>query len=149
MDVSSAKRGQRVSRSRASAHARTRDDHATEIAEDYAEAVADLIDSAGQCRVRDLADRFGVSHVTVIRTIARMEGEGLVTTRPYGPVELSAKGRRLADECRERHEVVYRVLLALGVDEATAAVDAEGIEHHVSAATLARLRAFLARRPPG
>jgi len=124
-------------------HQRTRSDHATETAEDYVEAVADLIDGSGVCRVRDLAERFGVSHVTVVRTVARLEVDGLVATEPYKPIELTAKGRRLARACRERHDVVYRFLLAIGVSERIAAVDSEGIEHHVSKATLERLRAFL------
>lgn len=99
----------------------------------------------GECRVRDLAARFGVSHVTVIRVVKRLERDGLVTTEPYRPVELTAAGRRLARACRERHEIVYRFLLAIGVDEQTAAFDSEGIEHHVSRATLERFRAIADR----
>lgn len=125
------------------AHQRTRDDHASEIAEDYVEAVADVIDSQGDCRVKDLASHFGVSHVTVVRTVARLEQEGLVRTSPYQPIELTPMGRRLAKACKERHEVVYRFLLSIGVPEKVAAVDAEGIEHHVSRATLERMRQML------
>lgn len=124
----------------ASAHERTRRDHSTETAEDYVEAVAELIARHGTCRVIDLAERFGVSHVTVIRVVQRLERDGLVATEPYKPIELTAKGRRLAKHCRERHEIVYRFLLAIGVDPATAAIDSEGIEHHVSPETLERLR---------
>ncbi|MFI4882466.1 MAG: manganese-binding transcriptional regulator MntR [Phycisphaerales bacterium JB064] len=124
------------------AHQRTRSDHASEIAEDYVEAIADIIDEAGVCRVRDLADRFGVSHVTVVRTVSRLVADSLATTEPYQPIELTTKGRRLAKACRERHEVVYRFLLAIGVPPKVAAVDAEGLEHHVSKATLDRFRAI-------
>ena len=124
------------------AHQRTRRDHASEVAEDYVEAVADLIDRTGECRVRDLAERFGVSHVTVVRTVGRLQADGMVTTEPYKPIELTTNGRRLAKACRERHEIVYRFLLAIGVPAKVAAVDAEGLEHHVSKATLARFRAM-------
>lgn len=110
------------------------------MAEDYVEAIAELNDAGGSCRVTDLATRFGVTHVTVIQTIQRLEREGLVSTEPYKPVQLTAKGRRLATEYKERHDIVYRFLIAIGVDAATAAIDAEGIEHHVSDSTLARLR---------
>ena len=48
----------------------------------------------------------------------------------------------MAREARRRHEIVYRFLLAIGVDEPTAAIDAEGIEHHVSPKTLARFEAI-------
>ncbi|GIW74299.1 MAG: transcriptional regulator MntR [Phycisphaerales bacterium] len=123
-------------------HQRTRSDHASETAEDYVEAIAELIERCGACRVRDLAERFGVSHVTVVRTVGRLESEGLVRTEPYRPIELTARGRRLARACRERHEIVYRFLLAIGVPARVAAVDAEGLEHHVSKATLERFRAI-------
>lgn len=121
-------------------HRRTRRDHATETAEDYVEAVADLLDQRGVCRVTDLADRFAVSHVTVNRIVDRLQREKLLSTKPYQPIKLTAKGKRLAAECRQRHEIVYRFLLSLGIDPQTAAIDAEGIEHHVSPATLRRFQ---------
>ncbi|MEM7228792.1 MAG: manganese-binding transcriptional regulator MntR [Planctomycetota bacterium] len=124
----------------AAAHRRTRRDHASETAEDYVEAIADVVDDRGACRVTDLSERFGVSHVTVIRIIQRLERDGFITTEPYRPIKLTAKGKRLARSCRERHEIVYRFLLAIGVEPRVAAIDSEGIEHHVSAATLARFR---------
>lgn len=127
-------------KSKTAAHRRTRDDHATETAEDYVEAIADFVDQRGECRVRDLSAQFGVSHVTVVRIVERLERDGYVETEPRKPVGLTAKGKRLARACRDRHDVVYRFLLAIGVDEATAAIDSEGIEHHVSRATLEKLR---------
>lgn len=130
------------------AHRRTRDDHAAETAEDYVEAVADLIDASGVCRVTDLARRFGVSHVTVTRIVTRLEKEGLIETAPRRPVALTAKGQRLARRCRERHGIVYRFLLAIGVSERVAAIDSEGIEHHVSPETLARFRDLAERGGP-
>ena len=120
-------------------HQRTRRDHATETAEDYVEAVADMLNVRETCRVTDLAKRFAVSHVTVNRIVGRLANEGLLVTEPYQPITLTAKGKRLAARCRERHEIVYRFLRAIGIDEVTAAMDAEGMEHHVSSATLQRL----------
>lgn len=123
-------------------HLRTRRDHATETAEDYVEAIADVIDRQEACRVRDLSERFGVSHVTVVRIVQRLEREGYVVTEPYRPIVLTKGGRALAERCRARHDVVYRFLRAIGVSEKTAVLDSEGIEHHVSAETLARFRAI-------
>ncbi len=137
-----------ATRPSSSRHQRTRDDHATEIAEDYCEAIAELADDAGDCRVVDLAARFGVSHVTVVRTIKRLERDGFVSTEPYRPIRLTARGSRLAAACRDRHETVYRFLLAIGVDPRIAATDAEGIEHHVSPSTLARFREIAERSDP-
>ncbi|MCA9084659.1 MAG: manganese-binding transcriptional regulator MntR [Planctomycetaceae bacterium] len=121
-------------------HQRTRRDHATETAEDYVEAVAEILSQNGVCRVTDLAKRFGVTHVTVTRIVSRLQSEDLLHTEPYRPITLTARGRRLATQSRQRHEIVYQFLLAIGIDERTAAIDAEGIEHHVSPQTLDRFR---------
>lgn len=119
-------------------HRRTRADHKTETAEDYVEAVAEILHKQESCRVTDLARRFSVSSVTVHRIVERLQSEGLVVTEPYRPITLTPKGKRLAEKCRQRHEIVYRFLVAIGIDPKTAAIDAEGIEHHVSPATLRR-----------
>jgi DtxR family transcriptional regulator, manganese transport regulator len=124
-------------------YARTRDDHATETAEDYAEAIAELLDSTGECRVTDLATRFAVSHVTVNRTVARLQRDGLITTEPYAPIQLTDDGRSLACEAKRRHTIVLQFLLALGVSEPVAITDAEGIEHHVSGETLHAMEQFM------
>jgi DtxR family manganese transport transcriptional regulator len=126
-------------------HRQTRRAHALELAEDYVEAIADLIDSDGEARVVDLARCLGVTHVTVIRTVSRLAKDGLVSTRPYRSIFLTEGGRALAERVRHRHEIVLRFLRAIGVDEETARADAEGIEHHVSARTLAAFERFVAR----
>ncbi len=128
-------------------HRRTRKDHATETAEDYVEAIAEILGRQGICRLKDLAKRFAVSHVTVHRIVERLTNEGLISTEPYQPLTLTAAGSSLAERCRRRHEIVYRFLVAIGVDEDTAAVDAEGIEHHVSPQTLQRFESFLSELP--
>ncbi len=125
------------------AHRRIRADHAQETAEDYVEAIADILAETGQCRIVDLTKRFGVAHVTAIRIVRRLEGEGLVNTEPYQPVQLTAKGRRLAKACRQRHELVQAFLTHLGVRPSIAAIDAEGIEHHLSPETLSAMRRYL------
>lgn len=122
---------------RAEIFRRTRQARKTEIAEDYVELIADLIDGGGEARAVDIARRLGVSHATVSKTIARLKRDGLAVTEPYRAIFLTDKGRRLAEWSRRRHEVVFGFLLAIGVSEAIAHVDTEGIEHHVSAETLA------------
>lgn len=122
---------------------KVRRDHTTETAEDYVEAVSDILHRNGECRVKDLAAHMGVTHVTVTRIIARLQEEDLVVTEPYRPIRLTALGEKLAARCRRRHELVLAFLLELGVPEQDARRDAEGIEHHVGAETLARMQAFV------
>jgi len=124
---------------------RSRRDRAGEIAQDYVEAIADLSAAVGEARVVDLARRLGVTHVTVNRTLARLQQAGYVNTRPYRGVFLTTTGRRLAAESKRRHETVVAFLRSLGVSEKTSEMDAEGIEHHVSPETLAAFERLLRR----
>ncbi len=124
---------------------RTREEHANELAEDYVEAIADLGASEGEARVVDLARRLGVTHVTVNRTVARLRQAGLVTAQPYRAIFLTDEGRALATLCKRRHEIVVAFLLSLGVPETVAAMDSEGIEHHVSPETLQAFERWLKR----
>lgn len=118
----------------------TRQAHRDETAEDYVEAIAQLIEERGVARVGVLAQVMGVSHVTVSRIISRLCSEGLVTTEPRRPILLTESGRAMARESIERHRLVLAFLMAIGVPEDQAQIDAEGIEHHVSGQTLAALR---------
>src|ERR1022692_4305989 len=116
---------------------RSRRDRAVETAQDYVEAIADLTASQGEARVVDLARRLGVTHVTVNRTVARLQRAGYVSTKPYRAILLTDAGRKLATECKRRHQTVVAFLRALGISEKAAELDAEGIEHHVSSESLA------------
>ena len=127
----------------ASRFGKTRTAQSTALLEDYAELIADLLAMNGEARPTDVARRLGVSHATAIKTIARLKREGLATSKPYRGVFLTPQGHELADRVRARHRLVVEVLLALGVPREAAESDAEGIEHHVSEATLAAFGRFL------
>jgi DtxR family transcriptional regulator, manganese transport regulator len=124
---------------------RVREAHQSEMAEDYVELIADLIDEKGEARVVDLAECLGVTKPTVNNAIQRLQRDGFVNSAPYRAIFLTDKGRNLAALSRERHRIVRDFLVALGVNAETADADAEGIEHHVSDATLAAFRRHLAR----
>jgi DtxR family transcriptional regulator, manganese transport regulator len=105
--------------------------------------IADLIAKNGEARLVDLARGLGVTHVTAGQTLRRLQGRGLVTTQPYRSIFLTSAGCSLAKESRERHDLVARFLIALGVPTHVAESDAEGIEHHVSPETLAAFEKYL------
>lgn len=63
----------------------------------------------------------------------------------HRPIELTAKGRRVAEAAGRRHEVVVGFLRAIGVGARQAEIDAEGIEHHVSDQTIRALRRVIER----
>ena len=125
---------------------RTRAQHRDESAEDYVEAIAQLEARVGSARVVALAQEMGVSHVTVMRTLARLSARGLVITQRHKPVRPTPKGQRLAQMSSQRHEVVLAFLLWLGVSKRQAITDAEGIEHHVSKQTIAAMQRRLNNR---
>ena len=130
--------------SNAYANSRSRNQH--ELAEDYVELIDDLIQQNGEARAVDLARHLGVSHVTVSKTIGRLKDAGLVNSQPYRSIFLTLNGRKLATQSRERHHVVMRFLLKIGVPKKIAELDAEGIEHHASPATLTAMRKFIKTR---
>ena len=105
--------------------------------------IADLLATGGEARPTDVARRLGVSHATAIKTISRLKREGLATGLPYRGVFLTDTGQALAERTRSRHRIVVSLLVALGVPTEVAEADAEGIEHHVSEATLKAFGHFL------
>jgi DtxR family manganese transport transcriptional regulator len=113
------------------------------VLEDYVELIDDLLASGGEARPTDIARRLGVSHATAIKSIARLKREGLATSKLYRGVFLTPEGHELAARVRARHRLVVDLLIAVGVPERCAELDAEGIEHHVSEAALAAFARFL------
>ncbi|MGM0434865.1 MAG: manganese-binding transcriptional regulator MntR [Pseudomonadota bacterium] len=130
-------------------YAAVRDAHETELIEDYVELIGDLLDHAGEARATDIAARMGVRQATVARMIRRLNELGFVTNEPYRSIFLTERGRAMANDSRRRHAVVLQFLRSLGVDDATARIDAEGMEHHVSEKTLDVMRDFTSRRNNG
>ena len=130
-------------------HKRTREDHTSETASDYAEAVDLILHNKGECRLRDLAELFQISNASAHRAIARLKRQGLVESEPYGPIHLTRKGHILANQSQGLHQLVVDFLLAIGVPRESAEVDAEGLEHHISEDTEKAFRAFLQNRGLG
>ncbi len=113
------------------------------VLEDYAEMIDDLTAEMGEARITDIAARMGVTHPTATKAVARLKREGLANSRPYRGVFLTDAGAALAARVRARHRVVVDLLVAVGVPNETAELDAEGLEHHVSEVTLRAFEAFL------
>lgn len=132
--------------SQAEAFATVRQAHLMESTEDYVELIDDLIRSQGEARLVEVAERLGISQPSASKTIARLQREGYVTSEPYRSIFLTSKGRKLAAASRERHDLVYRFLLSIGVSEETAKIDSEGVEHHVSQETLNAFKRIIKSR---
>src|SRR6201995_1128988 len=129
----------------ASRFGKARTAQSSALLEDYVELISDLLASGGEARPTDIARRLGVSHATAIKTIGRLKREGLASAKPYRGVFLTEAGHSLAERGRARHRVVVDLLLAVGVPAEAAEKRAEGIEHHVSDASLTAFGRFLRR----
>ena len=123
---------------------KTRSAQSGALFEDYVELIVDLLATTGEARPTDIARRLGVSHATAIKTISRLKRKALATGRPYRGVFLTETGQALlAERMRTRHRLVVDLLVAPRVPTEVAEADAEGIEHHVSEATLKAFAHFL------
>ena len=129
--------------------ARQREADRTATAQDYVELIADLLREEGEARAVELARRMGISQATVTATVARLQRDGLIETKPYRGLFLTPDGQRMAAEAKARHELLVRFLIAVGLDPETAEEDAEGLEHHASEKALAAFARFVAERETG
>lgn len=136
---------QATAKIRSAAFRRVRADHTAELAADYVELIAELIEEKGEARGTDIALRLGVANATVVKTLKRLQDGGLVTQEPYRSIFLTETGWNLADAGQRKHKIVEGFLLALGVSAETAHIDSEGIEHHVSDETLRAMAKFVVR----
>lgn len=123
-------------------YTKVRKAHKTENTEDYLELIAELISEKGEVRIVDLASRLNIAQATANKTVQRLKIQGYIKKEPYRSIFLTFKGQKIASQSRKRHNIVYNFLLNLGVDDRTAAEDAEGVEHHVSKKTLNKMAKF-------
>lgn len=118
--------------------------------EDYLERIGELVDNTGGARMVDIARVLGVSRPSVTAMVKRLAEAGYVDYTRYRGLLLTAKGRSVAVQMKNRHATLKRFLALLGLDEETQENDIEGWEHCLSPQTLAQVEAltrFLEARP--
>ena len=121
---------------------KVRDAHKTENTEDYLEIIADLLNTKGEARIVDIANKLDIAQATANKTIQRLQNQGFVKKEPYRSIFLTLKGQEVASVSKKRHIIVLTFLKNLGLNARTAEADAEGIEHHVSDKTLKKMEQF-------
>ncbi len=115
----------------------------TKSLEDYLEIIHVLIRDRRVARVRDVAASLDVKMPSVVKAISELKKLELVNQEPYGDIELTEKGQRLAAMILNRHTLLKAFLLKLGVGDENAEKDACLMEHILSAETLERVHEFL------
>jgi Mn-dependent DtxR family transcriptional regulator len=106
--------------------------------EDYLEAIYNLNTEKGFVSAADISDKLGVKPPTVSSMIANLAKKGYLEHEKYRGMRLTASGEKVAKSVIKRHQVISELITMLGVDDQTAYVDTEGIEHHVHPTTLRR-----------
>lgn len=112
-----------------------------EAAENYLECILMLQKEKGQVRSIDIANRLGVTKPTVSYTMKQFRQNGYIQVDAGGHITLTEKALPIAERMFERHHVIARILMALGVGEETAYQDACKIEHDLSEESFARMKA--------
>ena len=126
--------------------AKVRNAHKTENTEDYLEMISDLLNTRGEARIVDIANKLNIAQATANKTIKRLRKQGYINKEPYRSIFLTLKGQKIASHSKKRHKIVYDFLINLGVDYQTASADSEGIEHHVSHKTLSKMDKYNKKR---
>jgi Mn-dependent DtxR family transcriptional regulator len=118
--------------------------------EDYLERILELVNSKGYARVIDIAAALKISQASVTNMVQRIGADGLLKYEKYRGLVLTTAGATLARNIARRHKLLTDFLELLGLNKRVIYHDVEGMEHHISPATLraiAALTAQLRRRP--
>ena len=111
-----------------------------ESGEMYLETILVLSRKTGFVRAIDISEHMGYSKPSVSRALGVLRDGGLITVSRNGAVMLTAEGREIAEKIYERHAILTRFLVSLGVDPLVAATDACRMEHHISDASVEAIR---------
>jgi len=122
----------------------------SQSAEDYLERIHELIEEKGYARVVDIASSLGLKQASVTSMVQKLDELGYLNYEKYRGLVLTEKGKAVATRIQRRHETLSRFFSLFGLDEQTQRQDIEGIEHHLSPATvdiLADLASFFESNP--
>ena len=122
----------------------------SQSAEDYLERIQELIEKKGYARVVDIASSLKVKQASVTGMVQKLGEAGYLEYEKYRGLVLTDKGRDVARTIQNRHATLSRFFSILGLDADTQREDIEGIEHHLSPATvevLADLAQFFEKNP--
>ena len=106
--------------------------HLQESGEMYLETIYVLCKKKTSVRSIDIAEYMNYSKPSVSRAVGNLKKENYITVDKDGFITLTDAGKQIAEKIFERHTVLSKILMMLGVDEQTATEDACKIEHVIS-----------------
>lgn len=111
-----------------------------ESAENYLETILVLSKRNGNVRSIDIATELGFSKPSISNAMKLFREQGYISVDSNGLITLTKSGLDIANRVYERHLLLTRYLIALGVNEATAKEDACRIEHVISQETFMKIK---------
>jgi len=117
--------------------------HKGESVEDYLETILRLSWSLPAVRSIDIVHDTGYTKPSVSVAMKNLRQKEYIVMDDSGYITLTETGRQLAEATYERHQVITRLFMELGVPEETAAEDACKVEHVISEETFDALKAHL------
>lgn len=116
-----------------------------ESSENYLEAILILKRKNGHVRSIDIAHELSFTKPSVSVAMKAFREEGYITVDETGGIALTDKGLAVAERIYERHQIIARALMQLGVDEETAYQDSCKIEHDISDVSFNKIKEHLNR----
>ena len=103
-----------------------------ESAENYLETILILRQRIGAVRSIDIVNELEFSKPSVSVAMKNLRENGYIEMDTEGYITLTDKGRAIAETIYERHTLISRWLITLGVNPKTAVEDACRIEYVIS-----------------
>ena len=116
-----------------------------ESGEMYLKTIYVLSKKSSQVRAIDVGEYMGFSKPSVSRALGLLKEDGLLIKDENGFLKLTEAGTAIAERIYERHEVLSRLLIDIGVDEKTALDDACRVEHYISDTTFNAIKAHVGK----
>lgn len=116
-----------------------------ESAENYLETILVLKQRNGNVRAIDIANELEFSKPSVSVAMKNLRTNGYIHVDDNGSINLLPEGEKIAREIYEKHTLLTRYLVNLGVPEAIAAEDACRMEHVISKESFEAIKAHAAK----
>lgn len=114
-----------------------------ESAENYLETILMLSERIGQVRSIDIVSEMGYSKPSVSVAMKKLRENGYININTEGYITFTAIGLESASRVYDKHRTLSQFLIALGVSEETALIDACKIEHDISEESYKCIKKYL------
>lgn len=117
-----------------------------ESAENYLETILILSKKIGAVRSIDVANEMNFTKASISVAMKRLREDEYIIMDADGIITLTDKGKEIASMVYERHQLIAKILIALGVSEETAYEDSCKIEHDLSQESFEKIKEFYEKR---